>query len=212
MKILLPEGEPWLKSGDTLVCFGDSLTAGEDSYTTTLQKRLGEKGINVINSGLGGDKTPHALTRVFKDVIDHKPTAVSIFLGTNDMAIGRGVWSDEPMVQPGTFKDNLMWIIHICRLYGKIEKFSIATPMMKLEGAAFNSYGFIGMEYGKAAREAADASNALCVPLDTEFFEAWLSKRAEAENGLLFTKDGTHMKPDGYVKIAEIMMKYWNLL
>ena len=212
MKIILPEGEPWLKAGDKLVCFGDSLTAGEDSYTTVLQRRLGEKGIEVINSGRGGDKTPWALTRLFQDVIDLKPTAVSIFLGTNDLAIGRSIWADEPMVQPGTFKDNLMWIVHLCRLYGKIEKFSIATPLIKQEGKAFDAYGFAGLEYARAAREAADAAGALTVPLDSVFFNAWLDRRNEAIDGLVLTKDGTHCTPEGYAKIAETMMATWNLL
>ena len=195
-----------------MVCFGDSLTAGESSYTTVLQERLGKKGIEVINSGRGGDKTPTALTRIYKDVIDLKPTAVSIFLGTNDMAIGRSIWSDEPLVQPSTFKDLLIWMVHLCRLHGKIEKFSIATPMMKLEGKAFHSYAFIGHEYGKAAREAAEASNALCVPLDTVFFETWLERRNQAIDGLVLTEDGTHCTPEGYAMIADTMMKTWNLL
>ena len=212
MKILLPEGEPWLKAGDKLVCFGDSLTAGEDSYTTVLQKHLAAKGIEVINSGYPGDKTPLAMTRLRKDVIDLQPTAVSIFLGANDTAIGRDIWSDEPLVQPSTFKDLLIWMVHICRLIGKIEKFSIATPMMKFEGAAFHKYAFIGHEYGKAAREAADAANALCVPLDTVFFEEWLDRRTQAIDGLVLTKDGTHGTPEGYAKIATTMLKTWNLL
>jgi hypothetical protein len=38
-------------------------------------------------------------------------------------------------------EDNLIWIIHLCRLTG-IKKFSIATPAWQFEGAAMASYGF----------------------------------------------------------------------
>jgi len=76
----------------TLVCLGDSLTAGygaakpsvEDkskSYPAYLQKKTG---ISVINAGVSGDTTIEALSRVDSDVLSHKPDIVIILLGAND--------------------------------------------------------------------------------------------------------------------------------
>ena len=76
----------------TLVCLGDSLTAGygatasfeEDkskSYPAYLQKKAN---ISVINAGVSGDTTAQALVRVDSDVLSEDPKIVIILLGAND--------------------------------------------------------------------------------------------------------------------------------
>jgi len=77
----------------TLVCLGDSLTAGygatkpsvvdkSKSYPAYLQKKTG---INtVINAGVSGDTTEDALGRVDSDVLFYEPDIVIILLGAND--------------------------------------------------------------------------------------------------------------------------------
>ena len=76
----------------TLVCLGDSLTAGygattafeEDkskSYPAYLQKKAN---ISVINAGVSGDTTAQALARVDSDVLSEDPKIVIILLGAND--------------------------------------------------------------------------------------------------------------------------------
>jgi lysophospholipase L1-like esterase len=117
---------PWLEKGDVLICFGDSITANQNGYVKLLEKSLKKHKVKVINAGLGGDKTPAALTRIKSDVISHKPDAVLIALGTNDCAVGRYQWADEPTVPPEAYKANLIWIVHVCKLAG-IKKYSIAT-------------------------------------------------------------------------------------
>lgn len=59
--------KPFLEPGDRLVCFGDSLTARPNGYFHFLKEALEPKGIELINSGLGGDKMPAALTRLERD-------------------------------------------------------------------------------------------------------------------------------------------------
>lgn len=72
----------FLEPGETIVCFGDSLTAANPGYVSFLQEKLTAN--QVVNAGRGGDKTPWALTRFQADVLDRKPDAVSILLGAND--------------------------------------------------------------------------------------------------------------------------------
>jgi len=203
---------PWLEAGDRLLCFGDSLTAAEDGYVKILQDKLESRDIRVINAGLGGDKTPQALTRLKSDVIDRNPTAVSIFFGNNDAVIGRGVWRDEPIVSPLTFEDNLKWIIHLCRLHGGIRKFSITTIAARMEGRRFSEYGDIRREYCLAARHAADAMDACLVPLDAVFTELREKNIGRfSGEGLLYTLDGLHLNAEGNRIAAETMLKAWNL-
>jgi len=77
---------PIIPQGGTMVCFGDSLTAGYgaregNSYPDFLQKRVNLK---IINSGVSGDTTVDARKRFEEDVLEHNPDIVVIELGAND--------------------------------------------------------------------------------------------------------------------------------
>lgn len=209
--IAVPE-EPWLKEGETLLCFGDSLTSAKNpGYVERLAAFLEPKGIRVVNAGLGGDKTPYALTRLRQEVIDVAPDAVSLFFGANDAVIGRGIWRDEPVVEPVTYRDNLVWMIHVCRLESqKIRKFSIAAPTGRMEGQSWIDFGDIRHEYCLAARKAAELADARFVPLDTRI-DAVRETMAADEKGLKLTKDGVHMTAQGYALIADIMLETWRM-
>ena len=204
---------PWLHAGDILLCFGDSLTAEANGYVKFLQETLQLRGVRVINAGLSGDKTPQALTRLKTDVIEKKPTAVSLFFGTNDAMAGRGIWRDEPTVSAPAFEDNLKWMIHLCRLLGGIQKFSIATPANRMEGRPYLDFGDIRREYCLAARHAADDMNAHLVPLDTVFADLRERNYArQSPEGLLYTRDGIRMTEEGSHIIADAMLREWNMI
>jgi len=202
---MLEFNEPFLKEGETLVCFGDSLTEGDNKYVKFLQDRLPK--INVINAGRGGDKTPWALTRFQQDVIDRKPDAVSILLGANDAAIGRGCWADEPPVSAEAYRCNLIWMTHLCKLAG-ITKISIATPLASFEGEAYKMHGDRLNEYCLAARDAADYAHCRMVPLDS------MMRRLHGNapwDELVATRDGTHPVLSTYQAIAEAMIAAWKI-
>ncbi|OGV34332.1 MAG: hypothetical protein A2020_04615 [Lentisphaerae bacterium GWF2_45_14] len=200
--------EPWLKKGETLLCFGDSITAAAGGYVKLLGDKLAELDIKVINAGRGGDKTPTALTRFQKDVLDIKPSAVSIYLGANDSAVGRGRWADEPQVSPEAYKYNLIWMAHLCRLSG-INKLSIAPPAWKFEADAYAEHGDIMAPYCLAAREASDRMLTRFVPLDKTFSDEWA--KHPGHTGLLLTTDGVHMTAKGNALITETMLKAWGI-
>jgi acyl-CoA thioesterase I len=72
--------------GETIICFGDSITAGSganqgNDYPSLLSQILG---IPVINAGVGGDTTRDALARVDADVLQHNPRMVIIEFSGND--------------------------------------------------------------------------------------------------------------------------------
>ncbi len=82
-------------SGETIVCFGDSLTFGtgagpDESYPSKLALLIGSE---VINSGVPGNTTADALERLGRDVLGHNPRIVLITLGGNDLM--RDVPRDE---------------------------------------------------------------------------------------------------------------------
>ena len=199
---MLDFSQPFLEKGEKVVCLGDSLTAGANSYVKFLQEMLPDN--TVINSGEGGDKTPHALTRFQPAVLDHKPDALFIFLGANDAAVGRGIWADEPVVTPEAYRCNLVWIAHLCRLRG-VKKFSVATAF-GFEGPSYLGHGRVLEPYYFAAREAADEIGARIVPLDTLFEKL---RKGAPLNELLVTRDGTHPLPETQKLIADAMLEAW---
>lgn len=71
--------------GKTIVCFGDSITAGYGSsglsYPDFLQQKISSK---VINAGVNGDTTAAALQRIEEDVLNKDPYLVIVELGGND--------------------------------------------------------------------------------------------------------------------------------
>jgi lysophospholipase L1-like esterase len=116
-----PNTEALLKAGDepvTVVCFGDSVTGvyyhtgGLRAYPDMVEialKRIHPKAkVKVINAGISGHTTKDALARIKKDVLDHKPTLVTIMFGLNDMV----------RVPLPEFSANLKNIIGQCRAIG----------------------------------------------------------------------------------------------
>jgi acyl-CoA thioesterase-1 len=96
----------------TLVCFGNSLTAGygattpgfddkTKSYPAYLQSKIN---IPVINAGRSGDTTSLALSRINNDVLSKNPKIVIIELGANDLFRG---------VPLQTTKNNMQSIINL---------------------------------------------------------------------------------------------------
>lgn len=73
-------------TGETIICFGDSLTEGVGAgpggeYPTVLSRLIG---FPVINAGRRGDTTAQALERLPDAVLNKNPRLVIVFLGGND--------------------------------------------------------------------------------------------------------------------------------
>lgn len=199
---------PWLKPGEKLVCFGDSITAGKNYYIRFLRPALETNGVTVVNAGLSGDKTPMALTRI-RDVAAEKPDAVMIFFGANDSVVGKARWRDEPTVSPEAYRDNLVWMVHYLRGQGA-KKFSIVAPTGRCEGEGLLEYGVSCPPYAEMARTAADMSDAVLVPLDM-VFALEHAKSEESPAKLDLTRDGVHFSEKGSRIAADAMLKAWNM-
>ena len=85
-------GDPYDKirnlrsAGQTIVCFGDSLTEGigagqGEDYPSVLSRLIAAP---VVNAGHRGDTTAAALGRLSSDVMDRNPRLVIVLLGGND--------------------------------------------------------------------------------------------------------------------------------
>jgi len=205
---MLLQVNPWLNSGETVVCFGDSLTENPAGYTGPLEIALRARGVTLVRAGRSGDKTPWALTRLETDVLARKPDAVCLFFGANDVRVGRALWADEPTVPPAAYESNLIWILHLCKLAG-IAKFSIIPPLYRFEGPEYEAFGEIMLPYRQAARNAADAMQARFIPADIAFAEEWA--RHPGHTGLLLTSDGVHLNEPGCRILVRSILSSWGL-
>ena len=125
--------------GETLVCLGDSLTAGygattpgvvdeTKSYPAYLQNKVN---IPVINAGVSGDTTAEGLARVRTEVLSKNPQIVVISLGANDLLRG---------IPVETTKANLQSIIN--RVDNGNRKIYLAKFYTEAVARAFtNSFG-----------------------------------------------------------------------
>lgn len=92
--LLLVVFVPFARAQKTIVCFGDSLTAGYgapagDSYPDYLRKLLDSRGYHyrVLNMGISGDTTKDAVSRL-PNVLAAHPAIAVVELGGNDALRG----------------------------------------------------------------------------------------------------------------------------
>ena len=96
MAVTVSRGEVF-KDGETVCFLGDSISAGGRTQTMIADyylTRFPERTIRFSNAGRSGDSAGGSLGRLQEDVIDKKPTAVSIMFGMND--VGRGYYVVAP--------------------------------------------------------------------------------------------------------------------
>ena len=79
----------------TIVCFGDSITAGyavrrgfPSFLLESLRQRFPDSKIEMINSGISGDTSQDGLGRLDWAVLSYEPDLVTINFGINDCVLG----------------------------------------------------------------------------------------------------------------------------
>ena len=161
-------------AGETIVCFGDSLTegvgAGEgEDYPSALSRQLA---LPVVNAGRRGDTTADALERLSDAVLSKNPRLVILLLGGNDFLRQR------PRQETRT---NLEEIVQRVQAQGAI----VAIAGIKL--------GLFTDEYGEIFEQTAEKFGALYIP---QVMKGSLGKSS-------LKSDPIHPNGAGYRLIAE---------
>jgi lysophospholipase L1-like esterase len=169
-----PGGGPDGSRGQTIICFGDSLTSGVGAgqgkdYPSQLSKLIGRP---VINAGVPGDTTARALRRLDRDVLSKNPDLVLITLGGNDLKNG---------VARDTAFSNLKQIV---------ESIQDGGARAIIGGLKFP---FRDRGYGKGYQELADETGAVLIP---DIFEDIMGNRK-------LMSDPIHPNDAGYKIIAQ---------
>lgn len=165
-------------SGETILCFGDSLTFGTGaekgmSYPEQLSRMIGRP---VINAGIPGNTTRTALDRLSEDVLSKRPDIVLITLGGNDLK--NGISKEEAFA-------NLETIVRAIQEQG---------AMVVLAGI---DIPFFGKGFGDAYKQLATDTGSILIP---DIFKGIMGK-----SGLM--SDRIHPNGKGYTIMAEHFYK-----
>lgn len=195
----------------TIICFGDSLTAGyqsptaqspagaETPYGLFLQEYLGAVA-DVRISGVCGELTSEMAMRFRRDVLQHRPGHVVILGGTNDLG-----WN----ASPGDIIKNLIKMYELARAAGTIPV-PVTVPSLRVDVTGAGSEAEAWLEQHLARRlelnglieQYAASKRLACVDLFTA--------TADPETGQLavpYSNDGLHLTTAGYRLLATLLFE-----
>ena len=176
----------------SILCFGDSLTAGygidpEQAYPALLQKKIDALGwpFQIVNAGLSGDTTSGGLRRI--NWLLRQPIDVLLLeLGANDGFRG---------IEPAMMTKNLQGIID--RTKKKYPHVTVVIAGMQMSPNLGPNYT---SQFRAVFPRLAEANNAALIPFFLE---------GVAGNPKLNLPDGIHPTPEGHLMVAE---NVWTVL
>jgi lysophospholipase L1-like esterase len=208
----------YLKDGDRVVFYGDSITE-QRLYTTFVESyvltRFPTLRIGFVHSGVGGDRVTGGWAgdidlRLNRDVFAYKPTVMTIMLGMNDgsyRAFDEGIFN--------TYKTGYRHIVESveARLPGirltliQPSPFDDVTRPPEFEGG----YNSVLVRYGLLVKEIAEKEKQTTADLNTPVVSTLVkAKAAHAELAKQIIEDRVHPGPAGHLAMAAALLKSWN--
>lgn len=202
-----------------IVCIGDSITKGarpamgsaktvtvDETFCSRIQAMLREKGLSVevINAGVGSDRTDGGLLRLDRDALTHKPKFVTIMFGANDQCWDAG--KTGPRITLEAYERNLREMVDRIRAAG-------AEPIIMTEpplGSAWKGPNPIYAEKGNNFELAAfmDAARRVAADEKTPLVDHFAQWRKASDVGVdSWLTDGCHPNAAGHEILAEKMME-----
>ncbi|EIT84567.1 lipase/acylhydrolase domain-containing protein [Fictibacillus macauensis ZFHKF-1] len=176
---------------NTVVCFGDGITAHETSEDGSLRLtsrvRYALDDWSVINAGVSRETTRVALTRFQEDVLRHEPDLVTILFGANDAC-------QQSLIEREEYRNNLEYMIE--KLGG--HKVLLLSPSPVIEKLQYTRCNDLLKEY-------ADVVQQLALQYNTHFIDLWGEMKKRKYEKLLI-EDGLHLNRRGYKLVAELVI------
>jgi lysophospholipase L1-like esterase len=209
-----------LKDGGRVVFYGDSITE-QRLYTTYVEHYVlthyPERRVTFINTGWGGDKVSSndckpcggvgGLARIKRDVIDHRPTVVTLLFGMND-----GQYRDFDPAISKVYEDGLTAIIR--ELKSKTgARIYVMTPTV-YDGTRHTSwshtdrYNDVLDRYSEAVKAIARREGLPVIDLHAVTTEALLEAKKD-DPAYTFAPDGVHPQEDGQLLMATEILRAW---
>ena len=215
---LFAQGDFYLKDGDIVVFYGDSIT-DQRLYTTFTEAyvltRFPKLNVRFIHSGWPGDQVDGGAggpidVRLARDVLAYRPTVVTIMLGMND---GRYRAFDPSVFQ--AYSNGYEHIVKV--LKGNTPNVRITavqpspyddvTRSPQFEGG----YNSVLIRYGSFVQEFAAREHLQCADLNSSVVAMLL--KANATDSALAQKlipDRVHPAAATHFIMAQALLKAWN--
>lgn len=204
--------------GKRILFTGDSITDGNrykdekdrwdlnhqigHSYAYIVNAVLGslypERGYEFLNRGISGNRILDLYGRMYEDIVELKPDIVSILIGVND-----GPQAEHARVATGAEKYGTLYRMMVRELKEALPdvQLVICEPFLGQNGPAYDSDTALWKQcmagYQKEARDIAQESGAVFVPLQERFDEAF-----EKQDTAYWIWDGVHPTENGHGLIA----------
>jgi acyl-CoA thioesterase-1 len=197
-----------LQPGQTLVCLGDSITQNDMGYCAMLATLIAasypERGIRVVNAGIGGHKAPDMLARLERDVLAHRPDWVTVNVGINDVWHGLEFGATGGVPLP-VYRATLETLVDTLVRTGT----QVVLVPPTVIGEDPDSPGNIALRgYRAAMREIGAARGLRIAPADLDMDAALASGVAGfGEPGKTLTTDGVHLRGPGDAVVAVAILK-----
>ncbi len=194
-----------------IVCFGDSITAGNafaegERWTSQLASRLESVApgkFRIWNRGIGGNTSANGLDRFQTDIVNLLPATVLIEFGLNDANVGVGRLRSRCGL--AAFKDNLSEIVELIRRGGGhpvlVVNHCIATPRKNHVQGNGKDYMENFKPYQAAIRSAARQLMTPIIDLER------MMQSANVVLTDLLGEDGLHLSERGNAVYAGFLLK-----
>jgi lysophospholipase L1-like esterase len=200
----------FFKDGDKVVMMGDSITeqyiysSYVEAWTLT---RFPAWNITFINVGIGGDRSTGGNNRFKRDVLPHKPTAMTIDFGMNDGGY-------RPFDEAGfkTYMGGLQGIADQAKAANIRVAWCTPSPVEKNEeGPAIQGYNETLEKYSEGVKQnAAVNGNALFIDQLHPFIAIIDKGRAANPKNRIGGGDAVHPGPPGQAIMAWAILKGMN--
>jgi lysophospholipase L1-like esterase len=208
----------YLKDGDRVVFYGDSIT-DQRLYTTFTETyvltRFPKMKVAFVHSGWGGDRVtgggggPVDL-RLERDVFAYKPTVMTIMLGMND---GSYRAFDQKIFD--TYADGTRHII------ASVQKALPGIRITLIQPSPYDDvtrtpgfeggYNAVLVRYGDFLKELAATDKLTAADLNSGVVAALRkANEIDAEAAKKIVPDRVHPSPGGHLLMAEALLKAWN--
>jgi acyl-CoA thioesterase I len=202
----LRRGARILFQGDSITDVGrrdtpDGLGSG---YPAVIQGILGSarstRGYEILNRGVGGDRSVELLARWKADCEELKPDLLSIMVGVNDVWRIRGGYMGQAHIPPQDFAKNLEELILRAKGAG-VGRIALMSPTT-IDNGKDPEFNALLDEDARYVRELAKKHGAVYVP-SRECQARLLRDRPE----IVWTIDGCHPSLAGHVALASCWLK-----
>jgi lysophospholipase L1-like esterase len=212
------QGDFYLKDGDRVVFYGDSIT-DQRLYTSFTESfvltRFPRMRVSFVHSGWGGDRVSGGAggpidVRLPRDVFAYKPTVLTIMLGMNDGSYR--AFNPEIFER---FSSGFESIVHSVKQALPDIRITAIQPSpyddVTRPPTFAGGYNAVLVRYGKFLSELAEREHLTLADLNTPVIAALKkAKSLDPELALKLLPDRVHPGPGGHLLMAEALLKAWH--